>query len=179
MLTAFGAAAVSLMVFAYAMEHRDRRYILLFAIGCALSSIYGFAVGAWPFGVVEALDRDRDPSIPRVAARPNAAIGRALTEQVCSDRTRLWRQYGLHAAPFPCPHSGVVMNRDAASSRMSASALICDRPDLISSNDRSRPPLERLTARWPSGRKDELMPRYLISFDDGSMNHIPEADGLR
>jgi hypothetical protein len=55
MLTAFGAAAVSLMVFAYAMEHRDRRYILLFAIGCALSSAYGFAAGTWPFGVVEAL----------------------------------------------------------------------------------------------------------------------------
>ena len=26
-----------------------------FACGCALSSAYGFASGAWPFGVVEAI----------------------------------------------------------------------------------------------------------------------------
>jgi hypothetical protein len=27
--------------------------VLLFALGCVLSSAYGFLSGAWPFGVVE------------------------------------------------------------------------------------------------------------------------------
>jgi hypothetical protein len=39
----------------YALESRGRRYIALFALGCALSSAYGFLTGAWPFGVVEAV----------------------------------------------------------------------------------------------------------------------------
>jgi hypothetical protein len=43
------------MVFMYALERRHRRYILAFALGCALSSIYGFLAGTWPFGVVEAI----------------------------------------------------------------------------------------------------------------------------
>ena len=30
-------------------------FILAFALGCALSSSYGFLSGAWPFGVVEAI----------------------------------------------------------------------------------------------------------------------------
>lgn len=55
MLTAFGAAAVTFMVCMYALERRHRRYILAFALGCALSSIYGFLAGTWPFGVVEAI----------------------------------------------------------------------------------------------------------------------------
>jgi hypothetical protein len=29
--------------------------VLAFAVGCALSSLYGFLSGAWPFGVVEAI----------------------------------------------------------------------------------------------------------------------------
>jgi hypothetical protein len=29
--------------------------VLAFALGCALSSTYGFLAGAWPFGVVEAI----------------------------------------------------------------------------------------------------------------------------
>jgi len=37
----------------YTLEHRHRRYIALFAVGCVLSSIYGFLSGAWPFGVIE------------------------------------------------------------------------------------------------------------------------------
>jgi hypothetical protein len=28
----------------------------------------------------------------------------------------------------------------------------------------------------PSERRSNVMPRYLISFDDGSMDHIPEVD---
>ncbi len=55
MLTAFGAFAVTFMMVMYALEHRDRRFILAFAVGCALSSIYGFLAGTWPFGVVEAI----------------------------------------------------------------------------------------------------------------------------
>lgn len=55
MLTAFGAAAVTFMVCMYALERRHRRYILAFAIGCALSSAYGFLAGTSPFGVVEAI----------------------------------------------------------------------------------------------------------------------------
>jgi predicted membrane-bound mannosyltransferase len=55
MLTAFGAAAVTFMMLMYALEHRHRRYVLAFACGCALSSVYGFLAGTWPFGAVEAI----------------------------------------------------------------------------------------------------------------------------
>jgi hypothetical protein len=55
MLTAFGATAVAFMMLMYALEHRDRRFVLAFALGCALSSVYGFLAGTWPFGVVEAI----------------------------------------------------------------------------------------------------------------------------
>jgi hypothetical protein len=37
----------------YALERRGRIFILAFALGCLLSSAYGFLSGAWPFGVVE------------------------------------------------------------------------------------------------------------------------------
>jgi hypothetical protein len=39
----------------YALESRGRAFVLAFAAGCALSSVYGFASGAWPFGAVEAI----------------------------------------------------------------------------------------------------------------------------
>lgn len=52
-VTAFGVLAVSLMMAAYAAERRDRRFVLAFAVGCLLSSAYGFLAGAWPFGVIE------------------------------------------------------------------------------------------------------------------------------
>ena len=54
-LSAFGLFAVTLMVVCYALERRHRGYILGFAGACVLGSIYGFAQGAWPFGVVEAI----------------------------------------------------------------------------------------------------------------------------
>jgi hypothetical protein len=54
-LTAFGAAAVAFMMLMYALEHRHRRFLLAFALGCALASAYGFLAGTWPFGVVEAI----------------------------------------------------------------------------------------------------------------------------
>jgi hypothetical protein len=39
----------------YALERRGRGFILAFACACALSSVYGFLAGTWPFGVVEAI----------------------------------------------------------------------------------------------------------------------------
>ena len=55
MLTLFGACAVTFMMLMYALKRRGRGFILAFAFGCALSSIYGFLAGTWPFGVVEAI----------------------------------------------------------------------------------------------------------------------------
>lgn len=55
MLTVYGVVVLTFMMVMYALERRDRRFILAFALGCALSSIYGFADRAWPFGVVEAI----------------------------------------------------------------------------------------------------------------------------
>lgn len=55
MLTAFGVVALIFMMLMYALEHRDRRFTLAFALGCSLSSSYGFLSGVWPFGLVEAV----------------------------------------------------------------------------------------------------------------------------
>jgi hypothetical protein len=52
-LTIYGVAVLTFMMAMYGLEGRDRRFILAFAVGCALASSYGFASGAWPFGVVE------------------------------------------------------------------------------------------------------------------------------
>jgi hypothetical protein len=52
-VTIYGVCAVTFMMIMYALERRDARYIVGFAIGCVLSSAYGFLSGAWPFGVVE------------------------------------------------------------------------------------------------------------------------------
>lgn len=54
-VTAYGVAALTFMMVMYGLERRGRRFILGFALGCALSSGYGFLSGAWPFGVVEAV----------------------------------------------------------------------------------------------------------------------------
>ena len=54
-LTAFGATAVTFMMVMYALERRHPAFILAFAAGCLLSSVYGFLAGAWPFGVVEVI----------------------------------------------------------------------------------------------------------------------------
>lgn len=53
-VTVFGVMALSFMMAMYALEGRGRRFVLLFAMGCLLSSAYGFLSGAWPFGIVEA-----------------------------------------------------------------------------------------------------------------------------
>ena len=52
-LTAYGVVVITFMMLMYALEHRDPRFVLAFALGCALSGSYGFLSGAWPFGVVE------------------------------------------------------------------------------------------------------------------------------
>jgi hypothetical protein len=54
-LTVYGVVVLTFMMAMYALEGRNRRFILAFAVGCALSSNYGFISGAWPFGVVEAI----------------------------------------------------------------------------------------------------------------------------
>lgn len=55
LLTAFGATVLTFMMVMYALERRHTGFILAFACGCALSSVYGFLAGTWPFGVVEAI----------------------------------------------------------------------------------------------------------------------------
>jgi hypothetical protein len=55
MITAFGVVALSFMMLMYFFEDRGPGLVLAFALGCALSSSYGFLSGAWPFGTVEAL----------------------------------------------------------------------------------------------------------------------------
>lgn len=52
-VTAFGAVAVTFMMLMYALERRHPLFVVAFAVGCLLSSLYGFLSGAWPFGVVE------------------------------------------------------------------------------------------------------------------------------
>lgn len=55
LLTVFGATVLTFMMVMYALERRHSGFILAFAGGCALSSVYGFLAGTWPFGVVEAI----------------------------------------------------------------------------------------------------------------------------
>ena len=54
-MAAFGAVAVSVTAMAYVLERRHRAFAAVFALGCALSSAYGFTIGSIPFGTVEAL----------------------------------------------------------------------------------------------------------------------------
>jgi hypothetical protein len=55
LLTAFGLVAVTAMLVCYALESRSPWWIAGFAAACWLGSVYGFAQGAWPFGLVEAI----------------------------------------------------------------------------------------------------------------------------
>jgi hypothetical protein len=52
-VTIYGVCAVSFMMIMYGLERRGRGFVLAFALGCVLSSVYGFLSGAWPFGIVE------------------------------------------------------------------------------------------------------------------------------
>jgi len=55
LITIYGVLALSFMMVMYGLERRGPIFILAFALGCLLSSIYGFLEGAWPFGVIEAI----------------------------------------------------------------------------------------------------------------------------
>jgi hypothetical protein len=52
-LSLFGLFAVAAALITYAFEDRSPWLIFGFAVACALSSVYGFLQGAWPFGVIE------------------------------------------------------------------------------------------------------------------------------
>ena len=52
-VTIYGVCALTFMMVMYALESRGQAFVLAFAVGCVLSSVYGFLSGAWPFGVVE------------------------------------------------------------------------------------------------------------------------------
>jgi hypothetical protein len=54
-LTAFGVTALTFMMVMYALERRHAGFVLAFAVGCVLASVYGFLSGAWVFGIVEAI----------------------------------------------------------------------------------------------------------------------------
>jgi hypothetical protein len=76
-VTIYGVVAVTFMMTMYALESRGRHFIALFALGCALSSSYGFLAGTWPFGVVEgvwtfvALRRFRSMGVAPPVGGPN------------------------------------------------------------------------------------------------------------
>ena len=55
MLTLYGVVVITFMMLMYAFESRGPQFVAAFALGCALSSSYGFLSGAWPFGCVEAI----------------------------------------------------------------------------------------------------------------------------
>lgn len=90
-LTFYGVAVLTFMMLMYALESRSSKFILAFAIGCALSASYGFLSGTWPFGVVEAiwclvaLDRFRRrltrPAVPAAAPRPAAGQPTAAADR--------------------------------------------------------------------------------------------------
>jgi hypothetical protein len=54
-LTVYGVTVLTFMMVMYALEGRGKWFVLAFALGCGLSSSYGFASGAWPFGAIEAI----------------------------------------------------------------------------------------------------------------------------
>lgn len=45
-LTVFGSVSVSAMLVFYALESRSSAFVLAFAAGCLVSSVYGFLQGA-------------------------------------------------------------------------------------------------------------------------------------
>jgi hypothetical protein len=73
-LAIFGLFAVTAMLVTYTLEKRSHWYILAFAMSCGLESAYGFLQGAWPFGIVEAIQSDppaneRQRAVLKLAAR--------------------------------------------------------------------------------------------------------------
>ena len=72
-VTIYGVCALTFMMAMYALEARGRVFVLAFALGCALSSAYGFLSGAWPFGVVEGIWTVVALRRYRLAGRPASA----------------------------------------------------------------------------------------------------------
>ena len=54
-LLIYGSVAVATMLLMYALEDRASVYVLAFAAACVASSVYGWLVAAYPFGVLEAI----------------------------------------------------------------------------------------------------------------------------
>ncbi len=54
-LTLFGFVAVGTMFVTYWLEDRSPWLVLLFALACVASAVYGALAGAAPFAVVESL----------------------------------------------------------------------------------------------------------------------------
>jgi len=54
-LTLFGFISVATMLLAYTLERRGRFWILLFALACLSSALYGLLAGTWPFALVESV----------------------------------------------------------------------------------------------------------------------------
>lgn len=52
-LEGFGMLAITIMVTSYALEQRGPRFVLVFALGCALAAIYAALLGSIPFVVAE------------------------------------------------------------------------------------------------------------------------------
>lgn len=99
MLTLFGACAVTFMMLMYALEGRGRRFVLAFAVGCALSSTYGFLAGTWPFGIVEGIwslvavkrylnQRSAAGEVPSRTAESSAHSAPARGSSIVTDRRR-------------------------------------------------------------------------------------------
>lgn len=74
------------MVIAYALEHRHRAFIALFASACAGSSAYGFLIGSLPFGIVEAVWSAVAMQRFRAAARHRPVSGRDDSGETRADR---------------------------------------------------------------------------------------------
>ena len=55
MLTAFGSAAVALMLVSYWLEPRSKWFVLAFAIGSAATAAYSGLAAIYPIMVIEAL----------------------------------------------------------------------------------------------------------------------------
>ena len=54
-LTIFGCLAVTAMMVFDTLEKLNRWFSLCFAASCWTAAAYGFASGAWPFGVLESI----------------------------------------------------------------------------------------------------------------------------
>ena len=55
MLTTFGFIAVSIMLVSYWTEERSKWLVLVFAIGCGMTSLYSGLAGVYPITVIEGL----------------------------------------------------------------------------------------------------------------------------